>query len=418
MWYIIAALALALILFCVLAVRMGQSPASVWGMVKTGASKALGVALVLLVIGVVTGIWRASGTIVAFVCYGVKLIRPELFLLIAFLLASLLSFALGTSFGVAGTVGVIFMTLARSGGVNPIITSGVLLSGVFFGDRGSPVSSTAILVSSLTETDLISNVKRMAKTGMIPFLLCLIFYGFLSFRNPMQTVDASVTDALSSGFSLTLWAFLPAALLLILPLLRVPVLLSMGLSILAGAVVALTAQGMDFLTLLKTCVLGYHDPNPAVAAILDGGGIISMWDSCVIITLACASAGVAADSGMLDRLERLVTKISAKIGYFPAMILTSLAASAVFCNQVIAIVMSRTFFGPIYEKQGRDRDTLALDMENCCITVPAFVPWSIICSVPLKLLGVDYRSMLYASFLYLVPIVHWLRLKLRKHVKN
>ena len=414
MWYIIAALAAALVFFCLLARRMGRSPAEILALVKTGGGKALSVAKVLIVIGVVTGVWRAAGTIVVFVCYGVQLIRPELFLLVAFGLAALLSFALGTSFGVAGTVGVIFMTLARSGGVNPIITGGVLLSGVFFGDRGSPVSSTAILVSALTKTDLIGNVKRMAKTGLIPFLLCLLFYTFLSLRNPLQAVDASVTESLESVFSLTPWAFLPAALLLILPLLRVPVLISMGLSILAGAAVALTAQGMDLLSLLKCCVLGYHSDVPQVAAILDGGGIASMISSCAIILLACASAEVAEGSGMLDRVEHLAGSVSEKIGYFPAMILTSLCASAVFCNQVIAIVLSHTFFRPMYEKHGLSRENQALDMENCCITVPAFVPWSIICSVPLSLLGTDYRSMAYASFLYLVPLIHWLRLALRK----
>ena len=415
MWYIIAALAAALLLFCALALRMGHSVSEVLQLVQTGGGKALSVAKVLVVIGVVTGVWRAAGTIVVFVCYGVQIIRPELFLLVAFALAALLSFALGTSFGVAGTVGVIFMTLARSGGVNPIITGGVLLSGVFFGDRGSPVSSTAILVSALTETDLIGNVKRMVKTGAVPFLLCVIFYGFLSFRNPLQTVDASVTEALGSAFRLTPWAFLPAALLLVLPLLRVPVLVSMGLSILAGAAVALTAQGTDVLTLLKSCVLGYHSRVPQVAAILDGGGIASMIGSCAIILLACASEAVAEGSGMLNRAERLVRAVSERIGSFPAMILTSLCGSAVFCNQVIAIVLSRAFFRPMYEQQGRSKEALAIDMENCCITVPAFIPWSIICSVPLQLLGTDYRSMPYAAFLYLIPLVHWVRIALGRN---
>ena len=326
MWYIIGALALALLCFCALAARLGHSGSDILRMVRGGALKALPVVKVLLVIGVVTGIWRASGTIVVFVSYGVRLIRPELFLLVAFLLSSLLSFALGTSFGVAGTVGVIFMTLARSGGVDPVITGGVILSGVFFGDRGSPVSSTAILVSALTETDLIGNVKRMMKTGLIPFLLCLILYGVLSFQNPMQTMDLSATQALTADFSLTPWAFLPAALLLILPLLRIPVLVSMGLSILSGAVIALTAQSMDLLTLLRTCLLGYRSESAAVAAILNGGGVISMADSCAIILLACASAGVATDSGMLNRMDRLVSALSKNVGAFPAMILTSIYA--------------------------------------------------------------------------------------------
>ena len=75
---------------------------------------------VMLIIGLVTAVWRVSGTITVFVYYGMKLIVPPLFLLITFLLSCLLSYALGTSFGTAGTVGVIFMTLARSGGVDPV----------------------------------------------------------------------------------------------------------------------------------------------------------------------------------------------------------------------------------------------------------------------------------------------------------
>ena len=67
----------------------------------------------MAIIGFITAAWRVSGTITIFVYYGMKVITPPLFLMITFLLSCLLSYALGTSFGVAGTVGVIFMALAR-----------------------------------------------------------------------------------------------------------------------------------------------------------------------------------------------------------------------------------------------------------------------------------------------------------------
>ena len=93
-----------------------------------------------------------------------------------------------------------------------------------------------------------------------------------------------------------------------------------------------------------------------------------------------------------------------RIGVFPVMVLTSLGSAAVFCNQIMPIILSHTLLGPIYEKRGYTAEQLAMDMENICITVPAFVPWAIICSVPLRLLGADYRSMLLAVFLYAIPI--------------
>ena len=81
----------------------------------------------------------------------------------------LLSYALGTSFGVASTAGVVLMALARSGGVSEAVTAGVILSGIYFGDRGAPTSSCASLVAALTETDLYGNVRRMFQTAALPY---------------------------------------------------------------------------------------------------------------------------------------------------------------------------------------------------------------------------------------------------------
>ena len=76
---------------------------------------------------------------------------PPIFLIVTFALCCLLSYAIGTSFGIAGTVGVIFIALARSGGVDPVIAAGVIMSGVYFGDRCSPVSSSANMVAGITD---------------------------------------------------------------------------------------------------------------------------------------------------------------------------------------------------------------------------------------------------------------------------
>lgn len=63
------------------------------------------------------------------------------------------------------------MALARSGGVSEAVTAGVILSGIYFGDRGAPTSSCASLVAALTETDLYGNVRRMFQTAALPYAL-------------------------------------------------------------------------------------------------------------------------------------------------------------------------------------------------------------------------------------------------------
>lgn len=119
----------------------GFSLGSMAEMSKKGILDSIVVIKVMLVIGILTAVWRVSGTITVFVYYGMKVIMPPIFLIVTFALCCLLSYAIGTSFGIAGTVGVIFIALARSGGVDPVIAAGVIMSGVYFGDRCSPVSS-------------------------------------------------------------------------------------------------------------------------------------------------------------------------------------------------------------------------------------------------------------------------------------
>lgn len=73
------------------------------------------VIVIYMLIGAITALWRSAGTIAFFIYHGLRIITPQLFLLVTFLLTSFISYALGTSFGVVGTLGVILMALARSG---------------------------------------------------------------------------------------------------------------------------------------------------------------------------------------------------------------------------------------------------------------------------------------------------------------
>ncbi len=89
-----------------------------------------------------TALWRAAGTIPAIVSYCAGLMNPSVMILMAFLF-KLSGVRTGTAFGTAATMGVICMTMAKAMGCNEILTGGAILSGVFFGDRCSPVSTMA-----------------------------------------------------------------------------------------------------------------------------------------------------------------------------------------------------------------------------------------------------------------------------------
>ncbi|MCR5134766.1 MAG: hypothetical protein K6B12_03935 [Clostridiales bacterium] len=415
MQYIIGALIIGYIIFIVLGVRMGHRPLAVMRMSLNGVRTTIALLLVLLLIGILTGTWRSAGTIVTIVWYGVQLIRPPLFLLITFLLTCLLSYALGTSFGVAGTAGVIFMTIARSGGVDPILTAGVVLSGIYFGDRTSPASSTAFTVAALTGTDLYTNVKNMLRTGFIPWLLCLVFYTYLSVTHPVSSIDPNVLRAFEDTFSLSPWTLLPAAVILLFPLLKIHIAVTLSASIAAAGAAALTVQHVPVTEFLRAAILGYASPDPAVAGILNGGGLLSMLSTVVIITIACSYTGILDGTGMIRTVQARIERLAARIGLFPAMILLCLVSASVFCNQIMGILLSRDLLRSSYEKQGIPKESFALDIENTAITLPALIPWCILCSVPLALLGVSYAAVPFAVYVYAVPLVNLAAKRLQKN---
>ncbi len=404
---LIIALLVGLIAFMIVGHRLGHSFKSLCKMGIDSNRDSLIVIEVMLIIGFLTASWRVSGTVTIFVYYGMKVITPSLFLLIAFLLSCLLSYALGTSFGVAGTVGVIFMTLARSGGVDPVLAAGVIMSGIYFGDRCSPVSSSANMVAAITKTDILTNVKAMMRTGLLPLILTTIIYIFVSIANPITHVDPELLRTFESEFTLSLWAFVPAILMLILPLMKVSVLISMGLSIGSAVIVAWLIQEVPFLEVIKICIFGYEASGDGLGYLLNGGGMVSMLEIVVILLISCCYSGIFTGTGMLDKLQEKLAAACTRFGRFTIMLVISIGSAACFCNQTIATLMCNDLLKKPYLDEGGTNEELAIDMENSVILIACMVPWSIGCSVPLGFFDVGPAAVLYAFYMWLVPICYW-----------
>lgn len=402
-------IALVIGFFCFFsaACKRGYSAREVGKMAGEGAKESLVVVEILVLIGMLTGLWRSSGVITFFVYYGIKIITPHLFILITFLLCALLSYALGTSFGVAGTVGVIFIVLAKSGDVSLAITGGAILSGVYFGDRGSPVSSSGVLTAAVTHTNFENNVREMMKSAAIPMAICVAAYGALSYTHPIKTVDTAVMDLLSTDFHLSWLLLLPAVIVLVLPLFKVKIKITIFITIIVSFILGIAFQGDSVLRSFKYMIFGYTCPDPALGSILNGGGLKSMVLVCAILALSCSYSGIFRTTRMLNGMQHHVLHLMKKVGRFPATLITSIVLVALFCNQTIATVMTTNMVERMYIQGHGTRTELAMDIENSAIIVAAIVPWSLAVAVCYNIMGVGMYIIPWAFFLFLVPIC-WL----------
>ncbi len=405
------ALMLGIVLFGIIGLRRGHTVGALWHMMWGEGRKLVSVLGVFLCIGAITALWRSCGTIAYFIYYGIQIITPPVFVLVAFLLTCLLSYALGTSFGVVGTAGIILMALARSGGVNPLLTAGAVMSGAYFGDRCSPASSSALLVAAVTETKLYDNLKNMRRSGWLPLLVSAAVYAVLSVLNPIRAVDETLLTALTESFRISAWTLLPAGLMLVLPLVRVPIRETLLISSVAAFGISVLVQDMGVWETLRAAILGYQPAEGLLAEILSGGGAVSMLKSSVMVMCTGLFAGLLTGIGALDHVKEKVEKITGKCGLFGATVIVSLVAGAIFCNQSILCMVGHPLLQSSYEKRGASREEMALDMENSGVVLAALIPWNIACSIPHQMLGVGAGTVLYSVLLYMIPLCYGLTKK-------
>ena len=407
-WQLTWAVWLGIAVFAVLGLRRGvpvkRMAESAWAQGK----KMCAVIGIYLLIGSITALWRSAGTIAFFIYYGLQIITPQLFLLVAFLLTSLISYALGTSFGVVGTVGVILLALARSGGVDTAMAAGTILAGAYFGDRCSPASSSAALVAAATGTKLYDNLRRMHRTGWLPYLVSLAVYGALSVTHPLAAVDAAVLDQLSAAYRLAWWTALPAAALVVLPLCRVSIRRSMAASIALALAVTIWGQGGAWLPVLRDTVLGYRPAPGALQEVLAGGGMVSMLPAIVLAVSTGLYAGLLDGAGVLDGVRHRAAGLARRIGRFPACTAVCVASGMVFCNQSTGAVVAPQLLEETYRQEGGGDDELALDIENSGIILSPLIPWNIAGSIPLAMLGADASAIPFAVLLYMIPLCYLL----------
>ena len=383
-----------------------------YGLVKKHSVKAMGamafsgvktvknILITFLLIGIITATWRVCGTIPYIVYHATNVCTPGAMVLVTFLLCCVISALTGTAFGTAATMGVICTTMAGSMGIPILYSGGAVLAGSFFGDRCSPMSTSALLVSTLTKTDLYRNIANMVKTSMVPFLITCGIYALLG-RGVGADYDVSeVQNLFADAFVLHPAALIPAAAIIVLSCLKINVKITMSVSILCGMAVAIFVQGAAVSDLMNMALWGYKPADPQVAALLSGGGIQSMVKVFCIVCLSSCYSGMFNGTGLLEGFRSGLNKLSDKILPFGSILLTSIITVMVSCNQALAIMLTHQ----LCVDTEPDPETMASHMENTVVVVAPLIPWSIAGAVPLATVGAPTACILTACYLYLLPV--------------
>lgn len=385
-----------------------------WDDILNGILKVFGIGmpavLILLMVGLITASWLASGTTPMLIYGGLKILTPSVFLAAAFIITAVASIATGSAWAIIGTFGVALMGIGAGLGMPIGITAGAIISGSYIGDKWSPLSDSANLAAGVAGQDVFHLFKSMISTSGIAAIIAIIIYGIIGFTSGNNNVaDTSeikaIIDGLSGAYNFNILLILPPLLVIILAVLKKPILPVLVIGVATGAILAIFMQNIPVNKMLTILYSGFESSTglEGIDKLLSGGGLKSMMGLILIIFCAFIFAGSVEVIGVLDSILDKLTKIIKSEG---SLVLTSLITSVLTVylssSVYVSLILNGRMYIPAYEKLGSHKINLSRTIVEGASYSGAYVPWSGGALLVLGTLGVKWYE--FAPFLF----NHWI----------
>ncbi|MBP6219163.1 MAG: Na+/H+ antiporter NhaC family protein [Oligoflexales bacterium] len=280
--------------------------------------------LIFMFAGSFATVTKGMGGVDAVVQMGLSCLPSSALLPGIFLIACMVSMALGTSMGTISTVVPIAMGIAVKTGLDLPLTVGTVVGGAMFGDNLSVISDTTVAATSSQGCSMRSKMVDNLKIAM-PAALIVVVALFFSAR----------PTAVLSTYDFSLIKISPYLLVLGLALMGIHVIAVLIIGIVWAGLVGVLSESMSFIAFGK----GIYE------------GFLSMSDIFFLTILTAGLASLATHGGgldyILDKVQRFIrSKKTAELG------IASIVSVADFCtaNNTVAIVITGKMARKIADK--------------------------------------------------------------------
>jgi NhaC family Na+:H+ antiporter len=414
---------IALVLATCVAALVGRRVGISWKVAQEGIIDGirvgLGPTLILLAVGMLIGTWILCGTVPAMIYYGVQVLNPGIFYAASAAICAIVAISIGSSWTVAGTLGIGLMGIAGSFDLSPAITAGAIISGAYFGDKLSPMSDTTNLASAATGVDLFDHIRHMLWTTIPSFTIALLIFALIGSSDGTTPEEIEeLQRSLTTEFNIGLHLLLPLGLMLVLVYKRFPAYPSIVISALTGAVFALLFQpesviklagggeGLNsFFALFKGIWISLFDGyssdsgNDFLDALLSKGGMSSMLNTVWLIISALGLGGILERTGILNYLLQLALKgVKSTGSLITTTVLTCIGTNILAADQFIAVALPGRMYKDEFQRRGLSPLNLSRTLEDSATLTSALIPWNTCGAYMSATLGVATIS--YAPFAF------------------
>ncbi|MDD6786128.1 MAG: Na+/H+ antiporter NhaC family protein [Eggerthellales bacterium] len=376
--------------------------------------------VIVIMVGMLVGIWIAGGTVPALMYYGMMIVSPTILVPLAFIACFLTSEFTGTSFGSIATMGVAFVGIGATTNIPMPLIIGAIVCGAWFGDRMSPMSDTTNLASGVSRVPLYTHINSMLYTAVPAAVIAFVLYFIAGLVMGGGTADPTtqkmIMAALDANYNMGPWLILPALLVLVVSALRVPAFLGFGITIVVSAIFAMLTQGISFVDIMNFAANGgfsgseyfvHTDADDLVINMLRRGGIMSMMGLLVTFMVASLMGGVIKATGILEVIAQqvLLKVIKGRVALVIVTLIYSYVVNFLAAGgQTVSIIVTQQTFEEAYDRLGVDRRILSRCLEDAATLSAPVVPWGVATLFVMATLGCGLEYIAYCWFIFLVPV--------------
>jgi NhaC family Na+:H+ antiporter len=420
------AMTLGLTLALAVAMASGNSAEELSGVMRKSIDSALGTVFVLLAVGALIGSLFLSGTIATVIYYGAQFGTPQILYILVFVVASGLSYAIGSSFTTIAAVGLPFVALAPAMGVSPVVTAAAAVCGAFTGDSLGRISDTFILTASVVGAKTKDHARALRTVVAPGWLVSAGFFVILGLRDGnIEGYDSGpILEAIEGQFSISPVAFLPLVVVLVLSAKTTAFLSLMTGTVTAILLAALTqgdlissmmaGEGLGAIGQWATVSLSSLGNGFQLSSGVEeldstfvGGGVVSMLTTVWLILVAAAFGALVDSTGMLRRLlAPLLAWAKGAVRIIVASAITGIGLNAATADPYMSIILSSATYRERFIEARLEPYVESASIAGSGSIFSPLIPWNVHGAFVAGTLGIGVLAYApYAVLLWLTPVV-------------
>lgn len=382
------------------------------GMLK-GISNSLEAILILLLIGILVGVWIACGTVPTMIFYGLKIVSAKFFLPATMIICTIVAFAIG-SWGTVGTVGLAFMGIGIALQIPAPMVAGCVVSGAYMGEVVSPLSDATNLTAAVIGENVFDIVRRMMKIALVVFVITTVGYLVLGLQyasgSSLQISDNidPLLASIKQNFEINALALLPMLLMALGILMKFPAIPAMLLGIISGMVEAVFMQHMDIGQIFEVSYDGYvsNSGQELLDSLLSAGGMEDMLYAISIIIIAMSFGGIMQHTKQMEALiSPMVRKIQSSGGITALTVVSCIGMNILLPDQYLGISLPGQMYEDEYEKRKINKLELGRTLLGGGAVTSPLIPWNTCGIYVMTILSVAPTAYApYAFYSLLLPV--------------